>query len=86
MITDEDMYSLRIQLQKTQITNELFPPTPLLSFSIYNKLDLDQLFTIFYFSDDKYLRFLAAKELKRREWKFNKKYLIWFMRHGQPIE
>lgn len=29
---------------------------------------------------------LAAKELKNREWSFNKKYLIWFKRHGKPTE
>ena len=31
-----------------------------------------------------YEKYLAAKELKTREWRFNKKYFIWFKRHDQP--
>lgn len=27
---------------------------------------------------------MAAKELKKRDWRFNKKYHIWFKRHEQP--
>lgn len=50
------------------------------------KFELETLFAIFYLQTDPYLRFLAAKELKRREWRFNKKFLIWFKRHGNPKE
>jgi hypothetical protein len=33
-----------------------------------------------------YQHYLAAKELKRRAWRFHKKYLTWFQRHEEPNE
>ena len=33
-----------------------------------------------------YQQYLAAKELKRRAWRYHKKYLTWFQRHEEPKE
>lgn len=68
MITDEDLQPLKMNLKKNQKYSDLFPHTPLVSNKLFAKFDLDLLFTIFYFCEDKYQRFLAAKELKSREW------------------
>ncbi len=65
---------------------EVFPISPLIEVDLFTKLDLETLFTIFYYQKNDYERFLAAKELKKREWRFNKKYLIWFKRNSQPKE
>lgn len=31
-------------------------------------------------------RYLAAKELKKRAWRFHKQYLTWFQRADEPVE
>jgi CCR4-NOT transcription complex subunit 3 len=52
--------------------------------SFYDRLDLDTLFTIFYYQPQSYAQYLAARELKRQSWRFHKKYLTWFQRHEEP--
>ncbi|WWC64200.1 uncharacterized protein I303_106808 [Kwoniella dejecticola CBS 10117] len=52
--------------------------------SIYSRLDLDQLFYIFYYMTGTYEQWLAAKELKRQSWRFHKQYLTWFQRAHNP--
>lgn len=66
--------------------NSLFPTRKIISTDHIAKFELETLFATFYLQTDPYWRFLAAKELKRREWRFNKKFLIWFKRHGSPKE
>merc|ERR1711862_823362 len=44
----------------------------------FEKFTLDTLFFIFYFQANTFEQLLAAKELKKRSWKFHKKYLTWF--------
>lgn len=50
----------------------------------FEKLDLETLFFIFYHKQGTYQQFLAAKELKRKSWRFHTKYLTWFLRHQEP--
>nr|XP_019009665.1 uncharacterized protein I206_05224 [Kwoniella pini CBS 10737]OCF48446.1 hypothetical protein I206_05224 [Kwoniella pini CBS 10737] len=52
--------------------------------TIYSRLDLDQLFYIFYYMTGTYEQWLAAKELKRQSWRFHKQYLTWFQRAHNP--
>jgi CCR4-NOT transcription complex subunit 3 len=67
--------------------------------SIYQRLELDQLFYIFYYMTGTYeqyvphrffspaddgVRWLAARELKRQSWRFHKQYLTWFQRAHNP--
>lgn len=64
-----------------------FPATPLtlfLSAPIFEKLDVDTLFFIFYYQQGSYQQYLAARELKRRTWGYHKKYKTWFKRHEEP--
>ncbi|KAF9585836.1 general negative regulator of transcription subunit 5 [Lunasporangiospora selenospora] len=51
---------------------------------MFEKLDVDTLFFIFYYQQGTYQQYLAAKELKKRSWRFHKKYLTWFQRHEEP--
>lgn len=67
-------------------SRSIFPTNKVVSTDHISKFELETLFAIFYLQPDPYWRFLAAKELKRREWRFNKKFLIWFKRHGNPKE
>ena len=87
MINNEDMKFSRDEnhAQKFQEDN-FFNFSPMLSNSILAKVDIDTLFAIFYFQQDDYERLQAAKELKKRGWSFNKKFVIWFKRHGNPTE
>ncbi|KAL0225764.1 hypothetical protein P9112_013088 [Eukaryota sp. TZLM1-RC] len=65
-----------------------FPQRPLNIFQnpqIYSKLDPDTLFFIFFFCQGSSGQYLAAKELKRQNWRFHKKYLTFFQRHSEPI-
>ncbi|WWC91386.1 uncharacterized protein L201_006330 [Kwoniella dendrophila CBS 6074] len=52
--------------------------------TIYSRLDLDQLFYIFYYMTGTYEQWLAARELKRQSWRFHKQYLTWFQRAHNP--
>lgn len=71
-----------IALQKRKVQ---FPTMPMLTQpEIFEKLDEDTLFFIFYFQQGTFEQFLAAKELKRRNWAFHKKYLTWFQRYDDP--
>lgn len=44
----------------------------------YSKFDLMTLFYSFYYLAGTYQQYLAAAELKRRDWRFHKKYKTWF--------
>lgn len=51
---------------------------------IFSKMDVDTLFYIFYYRQDTYQQYLAARELKARSWRFHKRFLTWFQRHEEP--
>ncbi|PPQ79494.1 hypothetical protein CVT25_003376 [Psilocybe cyanescens] len=68
-------------------TAPYYPQTPhpfLQTPGIFNQLDVETLFWIFYYLPGTYQQFLAAKELKRQSWRFHVKYLTWFQRHSEP--
>ena len=50
------------------------------------RMDLDTLFFAFYYQQDTYQQYLAARELKQQSWRFHKKYLTWFQRFQEPRE
>jgi CCR4-NOT transcription complex subunit 3 len=49
------------------------------------KFDKDTLFFIFYYQNHPYHQWLVSKELKRRSWRFHKKYSTWFQRYEEPV-
>lgn len=51
---------------------------------LYNRLDTDTLFYIFYYKQGTYQQYLAAKALKEQSWRFHKQYQTWFQRHEEP--
>jgi CCR4-NOT transcription complex subunit 3 len=68
-------------------TPDIFPSKSLLIFNdpgLYEKMDTDTLFFIFYNQQGTYQQYLAAKELKKQAWRYHKKYMTWFQRHDQP--
>jgi len=59
-----------------------FPCVPILDKAEqFQKFDLDTLFLIFYYQQGTYQQYLAARELKKQNWRFHKKYLTWFQPH-----
>ena len=52
--------------------------------SLYGKIDTDTLFYIFYYRQNTYQQYLAAKALKNCSWRFHKQYQTWFQRHEEP--
>ncbi|KAH8741045.1 regena domain protein [Cryptosporidium ryanae] len=63
-----------------------FPSVPLLDLynpCIFDKLDLDTLFFIFYFQQGTFQQFLAIQELKRKKWRFHKKCFAWFLKRSE---
>eukprot|EP00501_MAST-03F_sp_TOSAG23-6_P000344 GSMAST32.ASY1.ANO1.351.1 assembled CDS len=60
------------------------PPPVLSSSSVFENVDTDVLFFIFYHQQGTYQQYLAARELKRQSWRFHKKYMTWFQRHEEP--
>ncbi|KAK9240382.1 Not1 N-terminal domain, CCR4-Not complex component-domain-containing protein [Lipomyces kononenkoae] len=68
-------------------TSPHFPQEPLSIFDdplLFEKLDIDTLFYVFYYRQGTYQQYLAARELKRQSWRFHKKFLTWFQRHEEP--
>jgi len=53
---------------------------------IFDNLDMDTLFFVFYFQTGTLQQYLAARALKKQGWRFHKKYLTWFQRHEEPFE
>lgn len=52
--------------------------------SLYSKIDTDTLFYIFYYRQNTYQQYMAAKSLKSQSWRFHKQYQTWFQRHEEP--
>ena len=52
--------------------------------SLYGKIDTDTLFYIFYYRQNTYQQYMAAKSLKSQSWRFHKQYQTWFQRHEEP--
>lgn len=68
-------------------TSPYFPQEPLAIFDdplLYEKVEIDTLFYVFYYRQGTYQQHLAAQELKKQSWRFHKKFLTWFQRHEEP--
>ena len=52
--------------------------------ALFARLDLDALFFAFYFQQGSVQQLLAARELKRSNWRFHKKHNTWFARAEEP--
>lgn len=52
--------------------------------ALYGKIDTDTLFYIFYYRQNTYQQYMAAKSLKNQSWRFHKQYQTWFQRHEEP--
>ncbi|KAL6721346.1 general negative regulator of transcription subunit 5 [Lecanora helva] len=52
--------------------------------NLYKRIDTDTLFYIFYYRQNSYQQYLAAKALKSQSWRFHKQYQTWFQRHEEP--
>lgn len=56
-----------------------YPTVPLYNRNdSFAKFDLETLFFAFYYQQGTYQQYLAAVELKKKNWKFNKKFDTWF--------
>jgi len=76
---------LPIALSKEKInTKTVFPKRKIVEEALFEKLDIDTLFFIFYFQKGTYEQYLAAKELKKKTWRYHKKYCTWFKRLEAP--
>ncbi|KAF8043587.1 hypothetical protein BT93_A1802 [Corymbia citriodora subsp. variegata] len=62
------------QVQAPIVNNPLF----------WERLGPDSLFFAFYYQQNTYQQYLAAKELKKQSWRYHKKYNTWFQRHEEP--
>jgi CCR4-NOT transcriptional regulation complex NOT5 subunit len=68
-------------------TPSYYPQEPLPIFDdprLYQRVDPDTLFYIFYYRQGTYQQYLAAKALKDQSWRFHKQYQTWFQRHEEP--
>ncbi|KAF4838231.1 General negative regulator of transcription subunit 3 [Colletotrichum siamense] len=64
-----------------------FPSEPLPLFEdprLYQRIDPDTLFYVFYYKQGTPQQYLAAKALKDQSWRFHKQYQTWFQRHEEP--
>lgn len=52
--------------------------------NLFSRIDTDTLFFLFYYRQNTYLQFQAAKALKAQSWRFHKQYQTWFQRHEEP--
>ncbi|KAL8217097.1 hypothetical protein R6Q57_023934 [Mikania cordata] len=49
-----------------------------------DNIGTDTLFFAFYYQQNTYQQYLAAKELKKQSWRYHKKFNTWFQRHEEP--
>ncbi|CAH2072452.1 unnamed protein product [Thlaspi arvense] len=74
------------------ITPQTFPQTqaPIISNPLFwerlgsDAYGTDTLFFAFYYQQNSYQQYLAAKELKKQSWRYHRKYNTWFQRHKEP--
>ncbi|KAH9331669.1 hypothetical protein KI387_003777, partial [Taxus chinensis] len=52
--------------------------------AFWEHLDTDTLFFAFYYQQNTYQQYLAARELKKQSWRYHRKYNTWFQRHEEP--
>ena len=52
--------------------------------ALYDRLDADALFFVFYFHPGTRQQQMAARALKRLGWRFHTKFSTWFQRHDEP--
>ena len=52
--------------------------------ALFERLDADALFFTFYYQQGTARQYLAARELKRANWRFHKKHAAWFARQEEP--
>ncbi|KAL1958524.1 hypothetical protein VTO42DRAFT_4388 [Malbranchea cinnamomea] len=70
-------------------TPPYYPQEPLPIFNdarLYEpgRIETDTLFYLFYYRQNTYQQYLAAKALKKESWRFHKQYQTWFQRHEEP--
>ena len=68
-------------------TPDYYPQEPFNSIddpALYSKIDTDTLFYIFYYRQNTFQQYMAAKSLKSQSWRFHKQYQTWFQRHEEP--
>jgi CCR4-NOT transcription complex subunit 3 len=53
--------------------------------SIYERFDGETLFFAFYYQPGTYNQHLAARALKKKNWRFNKQHNAWFQRLKEPL-
>ena len=73
--------------QTKYTTPRYYPQEPFMTIddpSLYSKIDTDTLFYIFYYRQNTYQQYMAAKSLKSQSWRFHKQYQTWFQRHEEP--
>ncbi|GAB4843711.1 hypothetical protein Ancab_013676 [Ancistrocladus abbreviatus] len=49
-----------------------------------DQMGTDTLFFAFYYQQNTYQQYLAAKELKKQSWRFHRRFNTWFQRHEEP--
>ena len=59
-------------------------PSVLENPALFERLDADALFFTFYYQQGTARQYLAARELKRANWRFHKKHAAWFARQEEP--
>lgn len=73
--------------EQKYLTPRYYPQEPFMTIdepSLYGKIDTDTLFYIFYYRQNTYQQYMAAKSLKSQSWRFHKQYQTWFQRHEEP--
>ncbi|KAL1195555.1 putative NOT transcription complex subunit VIP2 [Cardamine amara subsp. amara] len=74
------------------ITPQSFPQTqaPIVSNPLWwerlgsDGFGTDTMFFAFYYQQNSYQQYLAAKELKKQSWRYHRKFNTWFQRHKEP--
>jgi len=64
-----------------------FPTVPAARFetpAAFDRMDPDTLFFLFYHETGTLQQYLAAKELRRTDWRFHRQFQCWFKRHEDP--
>lgn len=77
-------YKYEPPAEEVIVPPEGFPTDPPDTFEqpeLFRKLNLDTLMAIFYYPSSARCQYLAARELKKRQWRFHTSSQTWYLRH-----
>ena len=85
--TNSDLQPTSVKKERISVEkHSILPGMEQVDEEIMPLYENETLFFIFYHQGDPLLKVMAAQELKKREWRFHKKFMVWFRRLNNQVK